>query len=72
MRIQVTGTAPTTVRTKVWRVGTAEPATWNLSVTDATANLQAAGSPGFSSYLSSSATNAPIVMSLDDLLVIRP
>jgi len=72
VRVQVTGTAPTTIRTKVWRAGTTEPTAWILSVTDSTANLQAAGNPGLVTYLSTTATNAPIALSVDDLLVTRP
>jgi len=72
VRLQVTGTSPTTVRAKVWKVGATEPAAWAMSVTDTTAALQTAGYPGFVTYLSSSATNAPIVLSFDDLLVPGP
>jgi hypothetical protein len=45
---------------KVWRDGTAEPTGWMLSQTDNTAALQKAGAVGVHSYLSGSATNAPI------------
>jgi PKD repeat protein len=67
VRVQATGTSPTTLRAKVWRVGTPEPAAWIASVTDATAALQAAGGIGLGTYLSSSATNAPVVASFDNL-----
>ena len=46
VRIQVTGSSPTTIRAKVWKVGTAEPAGWQRSVTDTTAGMQASGSVG--------------------------
>ena len=59
LRVQVLGTSPTTVRAKVWKVGTVEPAAWQRSVTDTTAGLQASGSVGLFVYHSSSATNAP-------------
>jgi PKD repeat protein len=72
MRVQVTGTSPTTVRTKLWKAGTAEPAAWAMTATDATAALQSAGYPGIVTYLSGSATNAPIVLSFDDLLATKP
>lgn len=72
VRLQVTGTSPTTVRVKVWKAGTTEPAAWTASATDATAALQTAGYPGIVTYLSSSATNAPIILSFDDLLVPGP
>src|SRR6185437_2118293 len=43
VRVQVFGTSPTTIRARVWKVGATEPATWQASVTDSTAALQAAG-----------------------------
>jgi PKD repeat protein len=72
VRIQVAGTNPTTVRTKVWKVGSSEPAGWTLTTTDATAALQATGVTGIVTYLSSSATNAPIVLAVDSYLVTQP
>ena len=67
VRVQATGTSPTTLRAKVWRAGTAEPTAWTASVTDSTAGLQSAGSIALRTYLSSSATNAPVVASFDNL-----
>lgn len=67
IRVQVTGTAPTTVQAKVWPLGSAEPAAWQVRTTDATAGLQAPGSIGLIGYLSSSATNGPVTILLDDL-----
>lgn len=72
VRVQVTGTSPTTIRAKVWKLGTTEPATWQRSITDATAALQAAGGVGVSIYVSGSATNTPVIGSIDDLLVVQP
>ncbi len=69
LRVEVTGTAPTTVRAKTWRTGTAEPAAWSVTITDATASLQNAGSTGLLSYLSSTATNVPVLARFDDLVV---
>jgi PKD repeat protein len=66
VRVQATGTSPTTLRAKVWKVGTAEPSAWTASVTDSTASLQGAGAVGVKAYLSGSATNAPVVASFDD------
>jgi PKD repeat protein len=71
-RVQVIGTNPTTIRMKIWKVGTQEPGTWSLTVTDATANLQTAGSTGLFVYLSGSATNAPIAVSVDDYVLSTP
>lgn len=68
VRLQVFGTSPTTIRGKVWRVGTAEPPAWQLSTTDATAALQAAGGLGLSLYVSGSATVVPLTVAFDDLV----
>ena len=67
LRVEVTGAAPTTLRAKTWRTGTAEPGTWAVTATDSTAGLQGAGSVGLLSYLSSSATNAPVLARFDNL-----
>jgi hypothetical protein len=67
VRVQAVGADPTTVRVKAWRDGTAEPAGWAVQTTDATAGLQAGGSIGLTGYLSSSATDAPLVLAVDDV-----
>ena len=67
VRVQVTGTAPTTVRAKIWRVGTTEPVAWLVSATDSTAALQVPGGIGLVSYLSSTAPKAPLYARFDDL-----
>ncbi|MCW2811144.1 MAG: hypothetical protein JWP61_1602 [Friedmanniella sp.] len=72
VRTQVTGASPTTVRSRVWKAGTTEPTTWLRSVTDATAGIQTSGSVGLGAYLSSSATNAPVTVSFDSLVVTSP
>lgn len=72
VRVQVTGTSPTTVRARVWRAGDPEPATWQVTTTDATAGLQAAGEIGANLYLSSSATGTPLVVQLDDVVARTP
>lgn len=72
VRVQATGTAPTTIRAKVWAAGAAEPSAWTLTATDATAALQVPGGVGVMAYLSSAATNAPIVLSVDDLAAVAP
>lgn len=69
VRLQVDGTGSTVVRAKAWKVGTAEPAAWQASMTDSTASLQTLGSVGLSTYLFGTATNAPVVVSYDDLWV---
>jgi hypothetical protein len=72
LRLQTVGSSPTTVRAKVWKAGTAEPAGWQVSTTDNTGGLQVAGSVGLSPYLSSGATNAPITLRIDQLTVTAP
>ncbi len=69
VRTQAFGTSPTTLRVKVWAVGGEEPANWTASVSDSTAALQVAGGLGLRTYLSGSATNAPVLGLFDDLTV---
>ncbi len=59
VRLQVTGTSPTTLSSMVWANGTTEPTTWQATTTDSTSILQVAGAVGVLAYLSGSATNAP-------------
>ena len=72
LRLQATGTAPTTLRAKVWKSGTPEPTAWQVTATDSTSNLQAPGSVALSPYLSGAATNAPITVRVDSLVVTAP
>lgn len=67
VRVQATGTNPTTVRARAWLDGATEPTAWTLTATDTSAALQKAGSIGYSFYLSSGSTNAPVVVSLSAL-----
>ncbi|MFS4507561.1 PKD domain-containing protein, partial [Clavibacter sp. Sh2141] len=68
VRVQVTGTSPTTMNAKVWPVGQAEPTAWQSTTTGSLAALQTAGTFGIQTYLSSSAAG-PVTFSLDDLQV---
>ena len=68
VRVQATGSAPTTLRAKVWPAGASEPTAWTATATDDTAGYQVAGSVGFSPYLSGSATE-PLVVRYDDVAV---
>jgi PKD repeat protein len=68
IRLQVTGTGTTTVRARAWLASGTEPAAWQVSGTDSTAALQAAGAVGVSGYLSSAATNAPVTLRLSGLI----
>lgn len=69
LRLQAEGSAPTTLRAKLWEAGTSEPAGWTVTGSDSTAALQNPGAVGIYSYLSSSATNAPIELRVLDLQV---
>ncbi len=71
IRVQVTGTSPTTISAKVWDEAGTEPADWQATVTDTTAGMQAAGGVGFGAYLSGTATNAPIVLTVDDFAAVN-
>ncbi|MBE7162705.1 MAG: PKD domain-containing protein, partial [Williamsia herbipolensis] len=57
LRATVSGANPTTITAKLWRAGTAEPASSQLTVTDSTASVQGAGSAGLFGYRSGSATS---------------
>jgi len=71
VRFQATGTSPTTLRLKVWPAGSPEPAQWQHTTTDSTAGLQTAGAIGLRTYLSGSATNTPVTLSVDDFKAVR-
>ena len=55
------GSPSTTIRAKVWADGQPEPATWQVSSTDATPALQGEGSPSVFSYRAGSAPGTTIV-----------
>jgi PKD repeat protein len=67
VRMQVTGTNPTTMRLKVWPAGATEPAAWQTTGTDTFAALQGPGAVGLTNYLSGSVTNAPVVVRMTAL-----
>jgi ribosomal subunit interface protein len=48
--------------------GTAEPTTWQLTVTNSTPALQASGGIGLRAYRPSATTNGPVVFKFDDLV----
>ncbi|HEY3438539.1 MAG TPA: LamG-like jellyroll fold domain-containing protein [Actinotalea sp.] len=68
VRLQVQGASPTTLRARVWKVGTTEPTTWS-TITDSTAGLQVAGGVGIQTYLFGTVTNGPVAFRYDDLVV---
>ncbi|MEF2977726.1 PKD domain-containing protein [Subtercola sp. YIM 133946] len=72
VRMQVTGTNPTTISAKAWISGTPEPAAWTVTATDSYAALQAPGGIGVYGYVSGSATNAPQVLTVQELSAFKP
>jgi PKD repeat protein len=67
-RFRATGSGTTTLQGRVWFDGAAEPGTWQIQATDSTAGtLQGPGGVGVHAYVTSTITNAPIVMSVDNL-----
>ncbi|MGC5224156.1 PKD domain-containing protein [Micromonospora sp. DT81.3] len=70
LRLQsTTAGGSTTLNANVWADGSQEPASWFLTATDAQAELQGAGQIGVLSYLSGTATNAPVGVTVDNLEV---
>lgn len=67
IRLQVTGTAPTTLRVKAWSSSGTEPAAWQLTGTDSTSALQLPGAIGLTSYLSGSSTVTSITTKMSQL-----
>ena len=57
VRVQVTGTSPTTLRAKVWQATAAEPSAWTVTANDSTAGWQVAGGIGLDGYLSRSSAS---------------
>jgi hypothetical protein len=55
VKIQTSGTYPTTIKVKAWASGKKEPSKWAIVTTDATVALQAAGVVGVNAYLGSAA-----------------
>lgn len=70
VRGEVVGTAPTTLRLKVWAEGTPEPSAWQVTATDSTPALQTAGAPGLHGYLADYA-GSPLTLSFRDFVVTR-
>ena len=67
VRMQVTGTNPTTVRLKVWPATQTEPTAWTSTATDTFAALQNPGAVGMTGYIPSGVTNTPVVLRISAL-----
>ena len=70
IRFVVSGTGTTSLSGTVWPVGTTEPASPQISLTDSTAALQSAGSFGIQSYVTGTSTALPVVFTYDNLSVV--
>jgi PKD repeat protein len=68
-RLRVSGTLPTSLSLKVWNSTASEPSGWQITASDSTVGLQKPGGVGLAVFLSSSATNGPIVVTMDDVTV---
>ena len=64
----VSGLSPTTLNARAWLASGTEPATWQVSRTDATAGLQVPGSVGLRAYTSSTTANNPIIETFDSFI----
>ena len=69
LRFKVVGTSTVSLQSKIWKSSTTEPAAWQTTATDANAPLTTAGTLQFIAYMSGSSTNAPVVVSYDNLKV---
>ena len=70
MRLSTSGTNPTTIQVKAWPTASPEPSAWTVTRTDSTPVLQAAGTAGFSAYLSRRATVRSVLVSVYDFAVV--
>jgi PKD repeat protein len=67
VRFDVSGTGTAALAGKVWAEGTTEPTGWQVTATDASPELQRAGGVGVTTYVSGSATVAPVRVDVDDV-----
>jgi len=71
IRLQVSGTSPTTLRARVWPTAQSEPTIWQVEATDTTPTMQVPGGIGIALYLGGSTTNVPATARFDDLVAGR-
>ncbi|HEY8720955.1 PKD domain-containing protein [Pengzhenrongella sp.] len=69
---EVSGTSPTTLRAKVWATTGTQPSAWLISTTDATTALQVTGHTGLAALNSSTTTNGPVTVRVDNYTVTGP
>lgn len=65
---EVTGSAPTALRAKIWPVGSPEPG-WDFETSDNTAGYQTTGFPFLRLNQGSAVTNKPITYLVDNVLI---
>lgn len=70
VRMSVTGTAPTELRAKIWRVGQAEPSAWQVTTSDTNTSVPSTGSLMLAGYLSGSTSNGSTELSFDNVRVV--
>ena len=70
VRFEVVGSSSVALNAKVWKTGTAEPATWQASATDSSGTLSTTGGVAIYPYLSGSATAGAVMATLDNLKVV--
>lgn len=71
LRVQVTGSSPTTIQAKLWRAGSAEPTAWQLTTTDSTPGLQGTGWVSLHANRTGTASSAA-AFAFDELRVLDP
>ncbi|MGO4956995.1 PKD domain-containing protein [Luteococcus sp. Sow4_B9] len=71
VRFDVRGQGTSHLSGMIWAKGQSAPAEPQISLVDSTPALQRAGAPGINTYLSGSATNGPVTLSMDDLVVTK-
>lgn len=59
----------TALRAKVWSAAANEPSSWTLTANDSTPGFQTTGAIGFQFYAPSALSNAPLTVSVDNLVV---
>ncbi len=64
---EISGTSPTTIRAKAWKLSGAEPAAFLATATDSSTALQVPGGFGIQAYLAG--TNPPVVSIFDNLTI---
>ncbi|WP_284549728.1 PKD domain-containing protein [Aestuariimicrobium sp. T2.26MG-19.2B] len=57
VKVEVSGTNPTTVKVKAWLNAGTEPTAWQITSTDSTSTMQVAGSVGVKATVGSTSTN---------------